>query len=194
MTFNFLKTSLLIVMSLFLSSEMKAQVSELDSLERLVETNIPDSLKLKILYQLSDIYNNEDIDKGIFYAKKLAEFSQETDNQLYIGVAYNLLGSCYLNKNYGLDTVITALETGMKQAEKANSSRLKAVVALSLLLKKVFLITIPAFPPAFSILMKCCKNKLAVSPVLIGKFCCTSTRSLPPKGGLASTTSYRSFS
>ena len=29
----------------------------------------------------------------------------------------------------------------------------------------------------------------AVSPVRMGKFCCTSLRSLPPKGGLASTTS-----
>ena len=32
------------------------------------------------------------------------------------------------------------------------------------------------------------------SPVRMGKFCCTSLRSLPPKGGLAITTSTRSFS
>jgi hypothetical protein len=51
--------------------------------------------------------------------------------------------------------------------------------------EKVFLKIIPPLPPAFSILIKCCKNKLAVSPVLIGKFCCTSARSLPPKGGFA---------
>ncbi len=65
----------------------------------------------------------------------------------------------------------------------------KATEALSVLLKNVFLITTPALPPAFSILIKCCKNKEAVSPVLIGKFCCTSARSLPPKGGLANTIS-----
>jgi hypothetical protein len=36
----------------------------------------------------------------------------------------------------------------------------------------------PALPPALSILIKCCKNKLAVSPVFMGKFCCTSARIL----------------
>ena len=38
------------------------------------------------------------------------------------------------------------------------------------------------------------RNRRAVSPVLIGKFCCTSALSLPPKGGLARITSYLSFS
>ena len=56
-----------------------------------------------------------------------------------------------------------------------------ATAALSVLLKKVFLITIPARPPAFKVLIKCCKNRNAVSPVLMSKFCCTSARSLPPK-------------
>src|SRR4051794_38119227 len=51
-----------------------------------------------------------------------------------------------------------------------------------------------ARPPAFRCLMKCCRNRNAVSPVLIGKFCCTSGRSLPPKGGLARTTWNRCFS
>src|SRR5690606_39391405 len=41
--------------------------------------------------------------------------------------------------------------------------------ALSVLLKNVFLITIPARPPAFRLLIKCCKNKKAVSLVLISK-------------------------
>ena len=53
--------------------------------------------------------------------------------------------------------------------------------------RNVFLITIPARPPAFRILMKCCRNRNAVSPVRIGKFCWTSLRSLPPNGGLATT-------
>jgi hypothetical protein len=52
-----------------------------------------------------------------------------------------------------------------------NSAFLRALEALSVLLKKVFLITMPALPPALSILIKCCKNKLAVSPVFMGKFC-----------------------
>jgi type I restriction-modification system DNA methylase subunit len=43
-----------------------------------------------------------------------------------------------------------------------NSAFLRALEALSVLLKKVFLITMPALPPALSILIKCCKNKLAV--------------------------------
>ena len=34
--------------------------------------------------------------------------------------------------------------------------------------------------------MKCWRKRNAVSPVRMGKFCCTSLRSLPPKGGLAS--------
>ena len=37
-------------------------------------------------------------------------------------------------------------------------------------------------------LIKCCKKSEAVSPVLIGKFSCTSARSFPPNGGFANTT------
>src|SRR5665648_201005 len=55
--------------------------------------------------------------------------------------------------------------------------------------RKVFLMTTPPRPPALSILMKCWRKRKAVSPVRMGKFCWTSLRSLPPKGGLASTTS-----
>jgi hypothetical protein len=51
-----------------------------------------------------------------------------------------------------------------------NSAFLRALEALSVLLKKVFLITMPALPPALSILIKCCKNKLAVSPVFLAEF------------------------
>ena len=78
-------------------------------------------------------------------------------------------------------------------AVKCNSNPV-ILEALSELERKVFLITIPADPPARRIFMKCCKKRYAVSPVLNGKFCCTSTRSFPPKGGLASTISKRSFS
>ena len=53
-----------------------------------------------------------------------------------------------------------------------SSSRLRMLVlALSALERNVFLMTMPARPPAFSVLMKCCRNRKAVSPVLIGKFC-----------------------
>jgi hypothetical protein len=48
-----------------------------------------------------------------------------------------------------------------------NSAFLRALEALSVLLKKVFLITMPAFPPALSILIKCCKNKLGVKTVVL---------------------------
>ncbi|WVM92144.1 hypothetical protein ULG90_20930 [Halopseudomonas pachastrellae] len=41
------------------------------------------------------------------------------------------------------------------------------------LLKKVFLITTAARPPGLRIFIKCCRNRKAVSPVLMGKFCCT---------------------
>jgi hypothetical protein len=66
--------------------------------------------------------------------------------------------------------------------------------ALSVLERKVFLMTMPARPPALRILMKCWRKRNAVSPVRMGKFCCTSLRSLPPKGGLARMMSKRSFS
>ena len=42
----------------------------------------------------------------------------------------------------------------------------------------------PPRPPARSILMKCWRKRNAVSPVRMGKFCWTSLRSLPPKGGI----------
>ena len=55
--------------------------------------------------------------------------------------------------------------------QDSNNNLRRETDALSVLDKNVFLITIPAFPPAFKLLIKCCKNKNAVSPVLIGKFC-----------------------
>ena len=58
-------------------------------------------------------------------------------------------------------------------------------LALSEFDRNVFLMTIAARPPGLSIRMKCWRKRNAVSPVRISKFCCTSGRSLPPKGGLA---------
>ena len=55
------------------------------------------------------------------------------------------------------------------QLSSSNLGRLTE--ALSVLDRKVFLITMAPRPPAFSDLMKCCRKRKAVSPVLIGKFC-----------------------
>ena len=58
-------------------------------------------------------------------------------------------------------------------------------LALSEFDRNVFLMTIAARPPGLSIRIKCWRKRNAVSPVWISKLCCTSGRSLPPKGGLA---------
>ena len=82
-------------------------------------------------------------------------------------------------------------KTVCKLQFSSNSLRMLAsALPAAPLLKNVFLITMAAFPPAFNILIKCCKKSEAVSPVLIGKFSCTSARSFPPNGGFANTTLY----
>jgi hypothetical protein len=58
--------------------------------------------------------------------------------------------------------------------------------------ENAFSMIAPLRPPARSILMKCWRNRNVVSPVRIGKFCCSSLRSLPPKAGFAITVSKRS--
>ncbi|MFK7948874.1 MAG: ATP-binding protein [Saprospiraceae bacterium] len=103
-----------------------AQVNNLDSLERLVETDIPDSTRRDVLYTLAANYTHKNTDKCIRYTKRLIAFSEQTDNQLFIGVGYNLLGTAYLDKDYGLDMVMSAFEKGMQQAEKLENPRLKA--------------------------------------------------------------------
>ena len=53
----------------------------------------------------------------------------------------------------------------------SNNFRKLLTDALSVLERNVFLMTMPPRPPALSILMKCWRNRKAVSPVRIGKFC-----------------------
>ena len=48
--------------------------------------------------------------------------------------------------------------------------------------RNVFLMTTAPLPPALSILMKCWRNRNAVSPVRMGKFCWTSFAFLAAEG------------
>ena len=87
----------------------------------------------------------------------------------------DLVGVPFLKNN---TTVFTPAPTNVPAGISNTISKLQVSIrclrketdALSVLDKKVFFMTIPARPVCFKILIKCCKNKNAVSLVLISKF------------------------
>ncbi len=80
-----------------------------------------------------------------------------------------------------LERALRAVEDGVEGAgfEEELAQADGGVVGVG---EKGVLDHVPARPPARSLLMKCWRKRNAVSPVRIVKFCCTSGRSLPPKG------------
>ena len=103
-----------------------AQDNFIDSLENLLQTNPPDSIKFKALREVAYAYQPIDVDKSIDYAELLLASSQQKGNNLYSGLAYNLLAESYSDKNYSFDTITNTFKKGLIEAEKANYPRLKA--------------------------------------------------------------------
>lgn len=127
---RFLQVQLLMIIFLGLSFCVIGQSNNrLDSLDSVVKTSIPDSTKLDILYELAVTYQDVDFEKSIMYSNQLLALSQKIDNQLYVGVAYNLIGMTYLDEDYGLDTIITLLEKGFIIAESVENFKLKAIIS-----------------------------------------------------------------
>ena len=111
---------------IFLSIDSKAQSTEIDSLENILVSNIPDTTKQKILDELADLYEYIDLDKSIEYSEKLLTLSQRMKDDKNIGKAYKLLGNCYLYKDYGLDTILTTFNQSLAIANKIRNPRLEA--------------------------------------------------------------------
>jgi signal transduction histidine kinase len=129
---HILKISLLIIIGLFFSSNLKAQANELDSLEYLIQTKIHDTTRLEVLYQLAIKYRQEDRTRSIYYTKKLLTFSKKIKDGFHAGIAYNILGMNYVTEDYGLDTIITTFQKGMRQAKLVDNTRLKGMISNSM--------------------------------------------------------------
>jgi signal transduction histidine kinase/Tfp pilus assembly protein PilF len=128
-----LKTSLPIILVflclLFNSSELKAQKEYFDSLEQVLESDVHDTLKIPILRKLSFAYNDIDIDRGFFFAQQLLETSQRNNDDLNVGIAYNILAMNFLRKDYSLDSIMEFANKSLKLAQKTKSLRLKTIVS-----------------------------------------------------------------
>jgi hypothetical protein len=70
----------------------------------------------------------------------------------------------------------------IEMASRQRQDNIRPLNASAMIRGQGFLMTTPPCPPTLSIRIKCCRKRKAVSLVRIGKFCCTSRRSCPPKG------------
>lgn len=129
MKLDIIKIHLFLLMSIMLFNNIHAQESRLDSLERVYQTDIHDTIKLEVLYDLAIGFKSKDDSKSIFYINELINHCNKTGNDLYKGVAYNMLGMIYLDNNYSLDTVMFELENGMRQAKIVDNARLKGIIS-----------------------------------------------------------------
>src|ERR1041385_1949029 len=70
-----------------------------DSLENLLKTNIPDTVKLQILTDLSWNSLYSDLDKSMKFAEQELQLAQKINNQKYIGQGYNDIGIVHIKRN-----------------------------------------------------------------------------------------------
>ena len=91
--------NILLVLFLF-SSVINAQTTEIDSLENLLETHLnPDTVRIKILLQLSKKLFRYDIEKTLKYADEIVKLADETNYLKAKAKALNILGVCYYMKS-----------------------------------------------------------------------------------------------
>lgn len=106
----------------------------IDSLERIINGNAPDTAKFDAYNQLFDVFFDNDIDKSLRYAEEYLSYSKKIENDLNTAVAYKLLGETYSQKDFDLETIETAYENALLFAKKAENPRLQAVTSNGLAL------------------------------------------------------------
>lgn len=118
-------TTFLIIFITLYTTKAIAQ-DNLDSLKIVLESNVHDTIKLKVLTTLAWKYQRKDIDKCITYGTQLLLLSQKVADETKQAQAYNLLGIGYDAKNYGLDTITETYQKGIAIANSINELNLKA--------------------------------------------------------------------
>ncbi len=76
-------------------STLAAQTSQVDSLQNLLETDLPDSTRVDVLNSLGDIVRRSSPQEGMTYFEEILAIAEENDNERYRAIALGGIGSCY---------------------------------------------------------------------------------------------------
>ena len=107
-----------------------------DSLKILLETNLHDSSRLNVLYELTNEFSKSDLDQGILYGKQLFKLSETTNNDIKLTQAYTLLSMFYFQKQNPLDSILQFAQEGLEVADRTEDlglqNNLRSNIALIL--------------------------------------------------------------
>lgn len=109
---------------IFILTSLNAQQNT-DSLKTLLETNLQDTTRLNILYELANEFSKNDLDKGVFYAEQLFELSEATNNDIKLAEAYKFLTMSYFQKQNPLDSILQFAREGLEVANRTGDLRLQ---------------------------------------------------------------------
>ncbi len=118
---------------IFILTNLNAQQNT-DSLKTLLETNLHDTARLNILYELANGFGKNDLDKGIFYGKKLFELSEATNNDTKLAQAYKLLSMFYFKQQNPLDSILQFTQEGLTVANRTGNLGLQNDIRSSIAL------------------------------------------------------------
>lgn len=94
--------------------------NEIDSLEKLLNKSIHDTLKLQILTDLNWAYINSDLEKAKIFAIKEIDIAKKINNDKWIAQGYNDLGISYYRLGL-LDSALHYYKLSLQIREKLNN-------------------------------------------------------------------------
>jgi signal transduction histidine kinase len=104
------KDFILLVFSLILSFNVQSQYLEIDSLESLLKTNLPENVRVKMLYQISRELVYVDPVRAMEYAKESEKLALKLKSRIDQAYAYRIFSAVYASKGF----YSLATEVGLK--------------------------------------------------------------------------------
>lgn len=123
-----MKRVILIILSLICSTNLLAKQEVIDSLERILSSEIHDTIKAKVLRQLGWKYADVDLDKCINTSNRLMEVGKRLKDNRIIAIAYNLLGVANDYNNADINVVLDFYNKSLAYTDKIDEPKLKANV------------------------------------------------------------------
>jgi len=114
----------LLLLFTFLSVNGLSQDPKVDSLETILETNIPDTSRLETLLELTDHLELTDFEKGLLYCHQLIHLAKKLDSEYYLVKGYNGLLHIHYYKNSSLDTMSVYFEKVITETEDIKDQNL----------------------------------------------------------------------
>lgn len=96
------------------------QATNIDSLKRVLKTEIPDTLRLNILFEVSSYYGETDLDKSLETVYEILKVAERAGIQKDVCRGYMEMGNTQRKMNFPLDTVLNTFEKVLACCESTN--------------------------------------------------------------------------